>query len=102
MLMKRKTMNDKPEPPQPPEEPPGSESGALIEPSDEAAVRLEGELAEAKDRYLRLAAEYDNFKKRSAACGLVGLRSGWYCFARRRNAFLISSVVAVSDTPRIW
>src|SRR5439155_13824878 len=39
--------------------------------------------------------------KRSAAC-LLGLRSGWYCFARRRNAFLISSVVAVSDTPSIW
>src|SRR5205814_638538 len=36
-----------------------------IEPSDEAVVRLEGELAEMKDRYLRLAAEYDNFKRRS-------------------------------------
>jgi len=65
LLMKRKTMNDKPEPPQPPEQPASSESGALIEPSDEAVVRLEGELAEVKDRYLRLAAEYDNFKKRS-------------------------------------
>src|SRR5207245_1023906 len=40
--------------------------------------------------------------KRSAACGFLGLRSGWYCLARRRNAFLISSVVAASDTPRIW
>src|SRR2546422_259215 len=37
--MKRKTMNDKPEQPQPPppEQPAGSESGALIEPSEEAA-----------------------------------------------------------------
>src|SRR5438045_5315796 len=26
--------------------------------------------------------------KRSAACGLLGLRSGWYCLASRRNAFL--------------
>src|SRR5207249_9573150 len=65
--MKRKTMNDKPEQPQPPppEQPAGSESGALIDPSEEAVVRLEGELADMKDKYLRLAAEYDNFKKRS-------------------------------------
>jgi molecular chaperone GrpE len=40
-------------------------SGALIEPSEEAVVRLEGELADMKDKYLRMAAEYDNFKKRS-------------------------------------
>src|SRR2546423_4289323 len=38
--------------------------------------------------------------KRSAACGLLGLRSGWYCLASRRKAFLISSVVAVSATPK--
>src|SRR2546426_11087496 len=63
--MKRNTMNDKPEQPQPPEQPAGPESGALIEPSDEAVVRLEGELADMKDKYLRLAAEYDNFKKGS-------------------------------------
>ena len=63
--MKRNTMNDKPEKPQPPEPPAEAESGALIEPSDEAVVRLEGELADMKDKYLRLAAEYDNFKKRS-------------------------------------
>jgi len=63
--MKRNTMNDKPEKPQPPAQPVEAESGALIEPSDEAVVRLEGELADMKDKYLRLAAEYDNFKKRS-------------------------------------
>jgi molecular chaperone GrpE len=40
-------------------------SGALIEPSEEAVLRLEGEVADMKDKYLRLAAEYDNFKKRS-------------------------------------
>src|SRR6266699_339825 len=55
--MKRKPMND---------EPVGSESGALIEPPEEAVVRLEGELADMKDKYLRLAAEYDNFRKRAA------------------------------------
>src|SRR4029077_842019 len=70
---KRKTMDDK-EKEQPTAErsdqargdaaasPP---SGALIEPSEEAVVRLEGEVADMKDKYLRLAAEYDNFKKRS-------------------------------------
>jgi len=63
--MKRNTMNDKPEKPQPPEQPAGPESGALIEPSDEAVARIEAELADMKDKYLRLAAEYDNFKKRS-------------------------------------
>ena len=63
--MKRKNMNDKPEQPPPPDRPAGAESGALIEPSEEAVVRLEGELADTKDKYLRLAAEYDNFKKRS-------------------------------------
>jgi molecular chaperone GrpE len=66
--MKRKTMNDNPEQPQPPDEPTGSESagGALIEPAEEAVLRLERELADMKDKYLRLAAEYDNFKRRSA------------------------------------
>ena len=64
--MKRKTMNDNPEHPQPPDEPAGSESGALIEPSEEAVLRLERELADMKDKHLRLAAEYDNFKRRSA------------------------------------
>src|SRR2546426_11448909 len=63
--MKRKTMNEKPEQAQPPEQPVGPESGALIEPPEEAVVRVEGELAELKNKYLRLAAEYDNFKKRS-------------------------------------
>jgi len=47
------------------DEPVGSESGALMELPEEAVVRLEGELADMKDKYLRLAAEYDNFKKRS-------------------------------------
>ncbi len=39
--------------------------GALVELPEEALVRLEGELADLKDRHLRLAAEYDNFRKRS-------------------------------------
>ena len=46
--------------------------GALVEPAPEAVSRLETELGEARtqlaqatDRYLRSAAEFDNFKKRS-------------------------------------
>jgi molecular chaperone GrpE len=62
---KRTTMDKKPQQPQGPEQPPAPESGALIEPSEEAVLRLEGELADLKDKYLRLAAEYDNFRKRS-------------------------------------
>jgi molecular chaperone GrpE len=62
-------MDEKPElprepvDPSAPSEPP--ESGALIEPPEQAVQRLEGELADLKDKYLRLAAEYDNFRKRS-------------------------------------
>jgi molecular chaperone GrpE len=43
----------------------GSGGGALIEPPDEAVARLEREVADLKDKYLRLAAEYDNFRKRA-------------------------------------
>jgi molecular chaperone GrpE len=43
----------------------GSGGGALIEPPEEGVARLEREVAELKDKYLRLAAEYDNFRKRA-------------------------------------
>src|SRR5213080_1437067 len=60
-------MKDKPEEtPRPePQADRSPEQGALIELPEEAVVRLEGEVAEMKDKYLRLAAEYDNFKKRA-------------------------------------
>jgi len=58
-------MSNNPEQPRRPEPPDASESGALIELPEEAVARLEGELADLKDKYLRLAAEYDNFKKRA-------------------------------------
>lgn len=48
---------------------PGAEAPAAplpVEPPDQAIARLEGELDALKDRYLRLAAEYDNFRKRTA------------------------------------
>lgn len=37
-----------------------------MEPDEQAVRRLEGELEEARDRHLRLAAEYDNYRKRVA------------------------------------
>ncbi|HEV8303933.1 MAG TPA: nucleotide exchange factor GrpE [Gemmatimonadales bacterium] len=44
--------------------PPGAEA-LPVEPPDQAIARLEGELAALQDKYLRLAAEYDNFRKRT-------------------------------------
>ena len=61
-------MDEKPQRPQvpaQPDQPDPPPSGALIEPPEEAVLRLEGEVADLKDKYLRLAAEYDNFRKRS-------------------------------------
>ena len=39
--------------------------GLPVEPSSEAIRRLEEQLDEARDRHLRLAAEYDNYRKRA-------------------------------------
>ena len=41
-------------------------SGVPVEPSENAVMRLEEQLGEAQDRHLRLAAEYDNFRRRVA------------------------------------
>jgi molecular chaperone GrpE len=40
-------------------------SGLPVEPSSEAIRRLEEQLEEARERHLRLAAEYDNYRKRA-------------------------------------
>ena len=66
LRVKRNTMDDK-EKERPTTEglEPTQGSGALIEPSEEAVARLEREVADLKDKYLRLAAEYDNFRKRA-------------------------------------
>jgi molecular chaperone GrpE len=40
-------------------------SGLPVEPASEAIRRLEEQLEEARDRHLRLAAEYDNYRKRA-------------------------------------
>ena len=42
------------------------EDAAIVEPPGEAVARLEREVGELQDRHLRLAAEFDNFKKRVA------------------------------------
>jgi molecular chaperone GrpE len=41
-------------------------SGLPVEPPTEAARRLQDENSELRDRHLRLAAEFDNFRKRAA------------------------------------
>jgi molecular chaperone GrpE len=41
-------------------------SGLPMEPNDQAIRRLESQLEEERDRHLRLAAEYDNYRKRAA------------------------------------
>lgn len=41
-------------------------SGLPMEPDSEAIKRLEAELADARDQHLRLAAEFDNYRKRIA------------------------------------
>lgn len=44
----------------------GYHAGLPMEPSAEAIRRLEDENSELRDRHLRLAAEFDNFRKRAA------------------------------------
>ena len=46
--------------------PPSGGSGLPAEPPGEAVRRLESQLDEARERHLRLAAEFDNFRKRVA------------------------------------
>lgn len=59
------------EPDQAPQAPPASpsalhaEGASLVELPEQAILRLEGQLDDLKDRHLRLAAEYDNFRKRN-------------------------------------
>jgi molecular chaperone GrpE len=44
----------------------GGGKGVPVEPETEAIRRLEGQLEDERDRHLRLAAEYDNYRKRVA------------------------------------
>jgi len=45
--------------------PADSAGGAVVESPEWAVQRLQAQLAELNDRYLRVAAEYDNFRKRT-------------------------------------
>src|SRR5438105_2096918 len=47
------------------EAPAPAASEALVEPAENAVTRLEEEVGSLKDKLLRLAAEYDNFRKRT-------------------------------------
>jgi molecular chaperone GrpE len=55
------------EQPEAPDEPRAEQStpDVPVESPEQAVARLESELGELKDRHLRLAAEYDNFRKRT-------------------------------------
>jgi molecular chaperone GrpE len=48
-----------------PETDAGESAGLPVEPATSAIKRLEEELAEVQDRHVRLAAEFDNYRKRS-------------------------------------
>lgn len=70
--------------------PAGEAPGAVpAEPDASAVERLESERDELKDRYLRLAAEYDNFRKRSQR-----ERAEW---AERAQAELLGKLLEVLD-----
>ncbi|HSN15002.1 MAG TPA: nucleotide exchange factor GrpE, partial [Anaeromyxobacteraceae bacterium] len=71
--------------------PAGEAPGAAVpaEPDASAVERLESERDELKDRYLRLAAEYDNFRKRSQR-----ERAEW---AERAQAELLGKLLEVLD-----
>ena len=64
-------------------------SGLPAEPDASALARVSAELAELKDRHLRLAAEYDNFRKRSQR-----ERAEW---AERAQAELLGKLLEVLD-----
>jgi molecular chaperone GrpE len=83
-----------------PELPPLEGEGALVEPLTEAMARLENEVAEARtaaaqatDKYLRLAAEFDNYKKRS-------LKERTEAHARAQADLVAKLVDALDDLAR--
>jgi molecular chaperone GrpE len=63
--------------------------GLPVEPADSALARVTAERDELKDRHLRLAAEYDNFRKRSQR-----ERAEW---ADRAQAELLVKLLEVLD-----
>ena len=85
---------------EPGQEPALRPGGALVEPAPEAITRLEAELGNARtqlaqttDKYLRLAAEFENYKKRS-------LRESTESRARAQAELIEKQVDALDDLAR--
>lgn len=68
------------------------------EQSSDAAAELEAELAELKDRHLRLAAEFENFRKRTRKEAATGRAAAQADLARQILPTL-DDLARVADTP---
>lgn len=66
----------------------------LAEPAESAVRRLEEQLADARDRHLRLAADFDNFRKRVA-------RERLELADRAQAAFVIRLLEVLDDLDRL-
>lgn len=67
--------------------------GALVELPEAAVARLEEELGALRDRYLRLAAEYDNFRKRT-------VRERTELWAKAQIELVVRLIDALDDLAR--
>src|SRR2546421_5527636 len=99
LLKKRKTMDDKEKQRQTAEggadaTAPGQGSGALIESPEEAVARPERGGADLKDKHLRLAAEYDNFRKRA-------LKERGELWGKAQGDLVLRLVGALDDLARL-
>lgn len=65
-----------------------------LEPAEQAVQRMEQELADVRDRHLRLAAEFDNYKKRSA-------RERTELFDRAQATFISHLLEVLDDLDRL-
>lgn len=72
----------------------GAFGGVPMEPSSEAIRRLESERDDVKEKYLRLAAEFDNFRKRTA-------RERVELADRAQAAFVIRLLEVLDDLDRV-
>ena len=68
--------------------------GALVEPAAEAVQRLSAEVEEVRDRYLRLAAEFDNFRKRMT-------RERAVTWVRAQAEVIANTLDALDDLARV-
>lgn len=72
----------------------GGASGVPLEPADSALHRLQEQLDESRDRHLRLAAEFDNFRKRVA-------RERIELTDRAQAAFVMKMLEVLDDLDRL-